>query len=411
MNRKLFGLLLILIGLVGCSDKSYRLENTQEILGASDSLQGSSTAGNFVATAIKEANNLDIVLYPSDLLDMDKFSLVKAGMTEQEIKEVSSMFPSGAKDKFKIGRMSGRDIKAFIQSRTVRNNSADIQVAGMKYHVHTVGGVLQYAYFNLKRNGVEEELKDKENYKVAISDYYYFSGDTFPSYFYGNALNRGFNDVGKLISVKKSVETYLSKMTRLPFLKEKRALYTSFIVGNTGAMKIPDIQGAQHRTPFLGYATTTTGIVTAFGKRDRFPGGIDIYIQDPNGDGRDETSDAIHIFTKDESLKLELGDEIEVSGIIYEEMTTTGMGRTSIQEVSSKNFKVLSKGNTLPTPVVLGVKGRAIPDHDVSTWKGDLNLKPFLTLTDGIDFWESLEGMRVSLNDALILGFRGGQEE
>lgn len=411
MNRKLLGLLLILIGLVGCSDKTYRLENTQEILGASDSLQGSSTAGNFVATAIKETNSLDVVLYPSDLLDVDRFSLVKAGMTEQEIKEVASMFPSGAKDKFRIGRMSGRDIKAFIQSRTVRNNSADIQVAGMKYHVHTVGGVLQYAYFNLKRNGVEEELKDKENYKVAISDYYYFSGDTFPSYFYGDAMNRGFNNVGRMISVKKSVETYLSKMTRLPFLKEKRAHYTSFIVGNTGSMRIPDIQGAQHRTPFLGYATKTTGIVTAFGKRDRFPGGIDIYIQDPNGDGRDETSDAIHIFTKDESLKLELGDEIEVSGIIYEEMTTTGMGRTSIQEVTAKNFKVLSKGNALPAPVVLGVKGRAIPDHDVSTWKGDLNLKPFLTLTDGIDFWESLEGMRVSLNDALILGFRGGQEE
>ena len=122
MNRKLFGLLLILIGFVGCSDKSYRLENTQEVLGASDSLQGSSTAGNFVATAIKEANNLDIVLYPSDLLDMDKFSLVKAGMTEQEIKEVSSMFPSGAKDKFKIGRMSGRNIKAFIQSRFCYHN-------------------------------------------------------------------------------------------------------------------------------------------------------------------------------------------------------------------------------------------------------------------------------------------------
>ncbi len=411
MKRKLFSLLFILIGLVSCSDKSYRLENSQEVLGSSNSLQGSSTAGNFIATAIKESNNLDIVLYPSDLLDMDKFALVKIGMTDQEKKEVISMFPGGNRDTFRVGRMSGSDIKNFIKSRTVKNGTADLQVAGMKYHVHAVGGVLQYAYFNLKRNGVEEELKDKENYKVAISDFHYFNGETFPSYFYGDSMNRGFNDVGRTLSAKKSVETYLSKMVSLPYLKEKRAQYTTFIVGNTGEMRIPDIQGAQHRTPYLGYATKTKGIVTAFGKRDRFPGGIDIYIQDPVGDGRDETSDAIHIFSKDESIKLKLGDEIEISGIIYEEMTTTGMGRTSIQEVDARNIKVLSSGNPLPTPVVLGTKGRAIPDHDVSTWRGDLNLKPFLKMTDGIDFWESLEGMRVTISDALILGFRGGQEE
>lgn len=411
MNKKLLSLLLILIGLAGCSDKSYRLENSQEVLGASDSLQGSSTTGNFVATAIKEANDLDIVLYPSDLLDMDKFALVKPGMTPEEIKDLLNLFPGGTRDSFKIGRMSGKAIKSFIKSRTVKTNSADLQVAGMKYHVHTIGGVLQYAYFNLKRNGVEESLKDGENYKVAISDFHYFSGETFPGYFYGDSMNRGFNDVGRTISAKKSVEKYLQNLSFLPYLKERRAVYTSFIVGNTGEMSIPNIQGAQHRTPFLGYATKTKGIVTAFGKRDRFPGGIDIYIQDPKGDGRVETSDAIHIFSKDESIKLELGDEIEISGIIYEEMTTTGMGRTSIQEVDANSIKVLSKGNPLPTAVHLGVNGRPIPDHDVSTWRGDLNLKPFLKMTDGIDFWESLEGMRISINDALILGFRGGNEE
>ncbi|MCO4794250.1 MAG: 5'-nucleotidase C-terminal domain-containing protein [Bacteriovoracaceae bacterium] len=411
MRNRLLALFLLLVGTVGCSDKSYRLDNTQEVLGASNSLEGSSTTGNFISTAIKETNQLDIVLYPSELLDMDKFALVKAGMSPSEIKDTLNLFPGGTRDTFRIGRMSGTAIKNFIKSRTVKMNSADLQVAGMKYHVHTIGGVLQYAYFNFKRDGVEEELKDKEYYKVAISDYHYFSGDTFPSYFYGDSMNRGFSDVGRTVSAKKAVESYLSKLAYLPYLKESRAKYTSFIVGNTGEMSIPNIQGALHRTPFLGYSTKTKGIVTAFGKRDRFPGGIDVYIQDPKGDGRVETSDAIHIFSRDESISLELGDEIEISGIIYEEMTTTGMGRTSIQEVDANSIKVLSKGNSLPTPVVLGVKGRKIPDHDVSTWRGDLNFKPFLTMTDGIDFWESLEGMRISINDALILGFRGGQEE
>ena len=182
MSKKLLSLLLILIGLLGCSERSYQLENTQEVLAASNSLKESSTSGNFVATALKEAHQLDIVLYPSDLLDMDKFALVKPGMSKSEVKDLLNLFPAGIKDKFKLGRMSGKAIKKFIKSRTVKTNTADLQVAGMKYHVHTIGGVLQYAYFKLIRNGVEETLKDKEYYKVAISDYHYFT--SFPTFFH-----------------------------------------------------------------------------------------------------------------------------------------------------------------------------------------------------------------------------------
>ena len=398
--------LILSISFLGCSDKSYRLENIEEVLGSSNKLEGSTTSGNLIATAIKEANDLDIVLYPSDLLDDSRFGLIKGGMTKEEVNEVLDLYPRGSRDLFRIGTMSGKAIKSFLKSRARKKQSADIQVAGMRYHIHHVGGVLQYAYFNYER---DLELKDKEYYKVAISDYYYDFKNAFPGYFYGDSLNRGFNSVGRTVSARDSLVRYLSDLRVLPFLKEPRAKFTNFIVGDAGNLKPYQIQGAQHRTPFLGYKVKTRGIVTAFGKRDRFPKGVDFYIQDPKGDGNDETSDAVHVFSRDTSISLKLGDEVEISGVVYEDMTTTGMGRTSIQEISTP--KVLSSGNPLPAPVVLGINGRAVPDHSVSTWVGDLNFKPFFTMTDGIDFWESLEGMRVKFSNPRVLGFRGGQEE
>ena len=55
------------------------------------------------------------------------------------------------------------------------------------------------------------------------------------------------------------------------------------------AVTIMDIQGAGHVSPYDGVEVTTTGVVTAVA----FNG---YYVQDPVGDGDDETADGMFVF-------------------------------------------------------------------------------------------------------------------
>jgi predicted extracellular nuclease len=54
-------------------------------------------------------------------------------------------------------------------------------------------------------------------------------------------------------------------------------------------VKIPQIQGKGHISPFVGQVVTTTGVVTAVA----FDG---FYVQDPEGDGESATSDGMFVF-------------------------------------------------------------------------------------------------------------------
>ena len=56
-----------------------------------------------------------------------------------------------------------------------------------------------------------------------------------------------------------------------------------------GTVPIYDIQGAGHSSPYRGMTVTTTGVVTAVGFRS-------YYIQDPIGDGNENTSDGLFVF-------------------------------------------------------------------------------------------------------------------
>ena len=55
--------------------------------------------------------------------------------------------------------------------------------------------------------------------------------------------------------------------------------------------------------------------------------------------------------------------------------------------------------------------GRKIPNHHISTYNANLNQKQFLDMNDGIDFWESLESMKVKINNPKVVGFSGGQDK
>ncbi len=404
---KLLAFSFLLIFLQGCSDKTYKYDFGETVLATSQKDLGSNTASLLIGTAIKSEHELDVVLFPSDLLVDSQFGMLRTQMNETELDKVLGMYDlGGPKDDFQVGRMSGKQIKKFLISRNQRANKADLHTVGVNYKLELRGGLVES--FGISGE-FGEALDMKKVYKVAISDYFYFNNATFPGYFYGNALNRDFSFVRKMVSARDSLKSYLSKLNKLPFLKYNNSIVLKKKGVDLGFKEIFDIQGITHKSQFVGDMVRTKGIVTALGNNERFPKGFEFYIQSAKGDKDFRTSNGIRVFiTKDEN-SLSLGDEVEVSAVVYEEMTGSKLSRTSLMEVSK--IKVLSKGNSLPAPALIGVDGRDVPQTKVSTWSGDLNEKPSLDLNDGIDFWESLEGMRLQLRDPRVVGFRGGYEE
>jgi uncharacterized protein len=71
---------------------------------------------------------------------------------------------------------------------------------------------------------------------------------------------------------------------------------------------------------------------------------------------------------------------------------------------------VLSSGNPLPAPTVVGAAGRVPPSRVIEDdASGSVETSGvFDPASDGIDFYESLEGMRVQVNEALAVGPRNG---
>ncbi|NER01566.1 MAG: endonuclease [Okeania sp. SIO3C4] len=148
---------------------------------------------------------------------------------------------------------------------------------------------------------------------------------------------------------------------------------------------IYDIQGAGHTSTLEGQAVTTTGIVTAVDT-------IGFYLQDPTGDGNDATSDGIFVFTGS-APGVSVGDELQVDGTVSEFTPGgTSTGNLSTTQISSPTITNLSSGNTLPDAVIIGSGGRVPPTENID----DDAFASFDPTTDGIDFFESLEGMRVT---------------
>ncbi|WP_281889228.1 5'-nucleotidase C-terminal domain-containing protein [Paenibacillus sp. YYML68] len=179
---------------------------------------------------------------------------------------------------------------------------------------------------------------------------------------------------------------------------EESPVYT-FEYTATEQPRIHDIQGETHTSEYVGQKVEEIeGIVTQLGYTFATGAYKGFYIQDPTPDNKVNTSEAIYVFSTNEALKPAVGDKVLVSGTVSEYNEGSSSNLTSTQITLSTITKV-SSGNDLPAPVVLGKNGRMIPssiiDNDAMTL--------FEPEEDAIDFYESLEGMRVELQNATIL--------
>ncbi|MGH8982882.1 MAG: Ig-like domain-containing protein, partial [Acidimicrobiia bacterium] len=167
------------------------------------------------------------------------------------------------------------------------------------------------------------------------------------------------------------------------------------------ATRIHEIQGASHTSPLVGErASRTPGIVTAKSSNG-------FYFQDPDPDGDPDTSEGLFVFGSSAAAGVAVGDFVEVSGNIAEfRPGGSSSANLTTTEITSPSVTVHSNGNPLPPATVVGAGGRVPPteviDNDSS---GSVETSGvFDPDEDGLDFYESLEGMRAQVNDAVAVG-------
>ena len=149
-------------------------------------------------------------------------------------------------------------------------------------------------------------------------------------------------------------------------------------------LAIYEIQGSGLESDYQDQSVVTSGIVTAVDSNGFF-------LQDAEGDGDAATSDAIFVFTG-AAPAVAIGDAITLEGTVAEWFPSgaeSGNQPTTQISASNDTISVESSGNDLPSAVLIGgPDGRQAPDT---------------TLSDGIAFFESMEGMLVTAQDLLAV--------
>lgn len=155
------------------------------------------------------------------------------------------------------------------------------------------------------------------------------------------------------------------------------------------AAEIGAIQGAAHASPLVGARVEAEGVVTLVRGNGFFLQGAP--------DGEDATSDGVFVFSS--ATEVTLGDYVRVDGPVVEFTPANRPRQLSLTEIADPEIVVLAADAALPTPVILGPDGRMPPTEVID----DDGLAIYDPTTDAIDFYESLEGMRVSVEGAVAL--------
>ena len=166
---------------------------------------------------------------------------------------------------------------------------------------------------------------------------------------------------------------------------------------------INEIQGAAHRSPLEGLAVADVhGVVTA--KRNN-----GFWMQDPAPDADPATSDGLFVFTSS-TPTVNVGDDVLVDGTVAEFRPGNDPVNLTTTELTAPQ-----RADAVPPASAAGDARRARrPDRAdrpssrttrPATWRTRAcSTRP----TDGIDFYESLEGMHLELQDAVAVGPRSG---
>jgi hypothetical protein len=183
-----------------------------------------------------------------------------------------------------------------------------------------------------------------------------------------------------------------------------------FVVGapaprNSGsggsATRIHDIQGRAHISPFNTQAVTgIAGVVTAKSTTG-------FWMQDPQPDADPSTSEGIFVNTSTAPAVV-VADSVTVAGTVAEFRPggTSGAANLTTTQINTPTVTVNAHNAPLPAATLVGSGGRVPPPAVIEDdAAGSVETSgTFDPTTDGIDFWESMEGMRVQLTNPAVVG-------
>ncbi|SMF68012.1 5'-nucleotidase C-terminal domain-containing protein [Pseudobacteriovorax antillogorgiicola] len=388
--------------------------NNELLVSSEGRYEQSSSVGNLFATALQKEYDLDFAFVPSSNLLDQAYTLIEPGMEpELTTRRVLSLMDASKPrwKEYKLGTMKGSAIKDFIVSRTLEMQRHELHVAGMHYSFRMVGGFPDRFIYLSTENG--DEIQDSRYYRVAIDATNY---RTFPGYWFAHGMSRSFREETKTANLEQALTNYLAKIQVMkPFDTIRSRVIIDEKSEISGITPISKVQGISHMSELLGHIVTVEGVVTVLGTvKDGFhKGRKEAYIQSVTPDDDPRSSEGIYLDLGYGSLAdVEVGSLIRVKGTVYEELAMNeGLSRTGIRKVQSVDVIPTPTPYTIE-PVVLGGDSLVnIPNKRISTYFGNINRKPALNLEDGIDFWESLEGMKIVVKSPRVVGFAGGKKD
>lgn len=144
---------------------------------------------------------------------------------------------------------------------------------------------------------------------------------------------------------------------------------------------IMEIQGIGVSSPLEGQSIITTGVVTLLTADRR-----SFWMQDTAGDGESRSSDGVFVYRGAQAGQVAVGDRVSLVAKVSEYIPYGRRDDLPLTELTyASRLRVISAGNRLPDPVpLIGLPKESIPD--------------------AVRYWESLEGMLVSVVQAPVVG-------
>lgn len=171
----------------------------------------------------------------------------------------------------------------------------------------------------------------------------------------------------------------------------QRTIVLAFAVGFE-PLAISGLQGAGHRSPLVGrWVAGVEGVVTATEDSERSKG---FWIESELPDGDPATSEGLYVAWEG-AFTLRPGERVRVGGRVEERAAAKGLPVTTL---------ALSACETLPGAGALPAPPRLLSERRIPGHVDDDGLASFEPGSDAIDFWEALEGMRVTVPAGTIVG-------
>jgi predicted extracellular nuclease len=288
----------------------------------------------------------------------------------------------------------GTDEAEFVEIRNNDNMNVDLSAYNLQFVNGDSGGSAQYQLFslpavslapgdyfvlcgdavnvpncdldvtqnsNLIQNGEPDAVALRLD--TMIVDTVSYEGSTSGSYTEGSGSGLADTAIGSQ-SISRCPDGFDSAVNNNDFFLRTASAGAANDCPSTVTVAIHEIQGAGHLSPYATQLASTQGVVTAVGSN-----GFSV-------------------------------SEFRPGGSATANLTTTELG------IPGFSVTVLSSGNPLPTATVIGIGGR-VPPTMVINDDGTGNVETsgtFDAATDGIDFYESMEGMLVQVNNPVVVG-------